>query len=129
MCVLVKEWPCSTTYILRRYVFEKHVIVTRGHTLLSSVYVTKVNTRCCVYSRNTVYNWAQLLLNEVEFIHLPCTETCISPKMHEIVGLLMMQRKSPFITPVDVILPLLCSMNAAGFQLRLFSIEVAHELY
>jgi len=74
----------------------------------------KSNTRCCVYSRNTVHSWAQLLLNEVGFIHLPSTETCISPKMREIVGLLLMQGKSPFITLVEVIHQLLCLMNAAG---------------
>jgi hypothetical protein len=42
-----------TTYVIRREVFENHVTVKKGHTLLSSVYVTNV-TRVVVCIQETL---------------------------------------------------------------------------
>ena len=113
MCVFAKQWPCCTAYVLRRCVFANHVTVKRGHIHLSSVYFTKVTRVVMCIQETPCTAGLSCCWMTVEFIHLPSTETCISPKMREIVGLLLMQGRSPFIVLVDVIHPLLCRMNAA----------------
>jgi hypothetical protein len=96
--------------------FRKHVTVKRGNTPHSSICVTKA-TPIVVFIQETSYT-AGLCCGwmVVEYIHMPSTETCRSPKVREIVGLQLMQGKAPFFILVDVIHPLQCWMNAAGFH-------------
>jgi hypothetical protein len=49
---------------IKTLIFRKSCHRQKGTLASQQCFCHKSNTRCCVYSRNTVYSWAQLLLND-----------------------------------------------------------------